>query len=141
VSSSPAADAVDARGDRVVEALIGVALLGAFVFRVPLLLPILALLVGAGAVAGPRANVFQVVVGRFVVPRLHAPEVGFAPEVRATTVRAQDALIAMLCALAAAAYVGVSGLGWLIAIAAAVVAIVAATTGVHLGERLLGRYL
>jgi hypothetical protein len=143
VSQSPAptpppspAEAVDARGDRAAEAAIGVILLAGFVFRFPLLLPIMALLVGAGAVAGPRANVFRLAADRLLVPRLPpAREAGVA----AATVRAQDAFVAGACALGALTYVVVSGVGWLLAIAAAVVAIVAATTGVHFGARLLRR--
>ena len=135
----PPSGAVDARGDRAVEALVGILILGGFVFRFPLLLPILAILLGAGAIGGPRANVFQVGFARLIAPRLE-PSATDA-EVGAETVRAQDALVAGLCAIATLAYVVVSGVGWLIALAAAIVAIVAATTGVHLGERLLGRFL
>ena len=134
----PPADGVDARADRGVEAAIGVVLLAGFVFRLPLVLPVVAVLLGLGALAGPRANLFQLVANRLVVPRL--PPASRPVSVPASTVRAQDAVIATCCALAALAYFVVAGVGWLLAIVAAVVAIIAATTGVHLGPRVTGRF-
>ena len=52
------------------------------------------------------------------------------------TVRAQDALAAAILVVASFAFVlGIGLVGWLLALGEAVVAIIAATTRVHLGDR------
>ncbi len=132
-------DGVDARTDRVAQGAIGVALLAAFVFRVPWLVPALALLLAVGALGGSRANALHRAFERWIAPRLPAPK-GLAPEapVAEPTVRAQDALAAVLLAVAGFAFLlGIAFVGWALAIAEAVIAIIAATTRIHVAERLL----
>jgi hypothetical protein len=129
---------VDARSDRAVESIVGIVLLGAFVFRLPWLVPILTLILAAGAVGGPGANLFHLGFRRLIEPRL--PVVAAA--VPAATVRAQDALLAALGLLASLAFlIDIDLVGWLFVVAAALVAIFAATTMIHIGERALGRFL
>ena len=131
-------DGVDARTDRIAQAAVGVALLAAYVFRVPWLVPVLALLLAVGALAGPKANVLHRACARWITPRLPLPS-DAAPErtVTSPTVRAQDALAAAILAVASLAFVsGVGFLGWALALGEAVVAIIAATTRIHAGDRL-----
>ncbi len=125
---------VDARADRLVQGSIGVLLLAAFVFRVPLVVPIFGVLLAIGAAIGPRANPFHAAFGRFLAPRLGAAE---EARIDPQTVRRQDALLAGLCAIATLGFgLGISPLGWLVVIAAAIAAIFAATTRIHLGDQL-----
>jgi Domain of unknown function (DUF4395) len=131
-------EGVDARTDRVAQGAVGVALLAAFVFRVPWLVPALSLLLAVGALAGPQANGLHRAIERWVTPRLRAPRPE-APEITVPTptVRAQDALAAVILALASFAFLlGIAVVGWALALAEAVIAIIAATTLVHIGERL-----
>jgi hypothetical protein len=134
----PGVDKVDARTDRVVQGAVGVILLGAFVFRFGWLVPALGLVLAPGAIAGPGMQPLIQGFDRFVAPRLPAGEAAVIP---ASTVRAQDILTVAGIALASVIIaVGVGLLGWLVVIALAVVALIAATTRLHLGERLLRRF-
>ena len=63
---------VDARTDRVAQGVIGVALLAAFVFRIPWIVPALALLLAVAALAGPKADAIHLVFERWIAPRLPA---------------------------------------------------------------------
>ena len=131
-------EGVDARTDRFAQGAVGVALLAAFVFRVPWLVPGLSLLLAVGAVAGPQASALLRAFERWVIPRLPAPR-NAEPEVPvpAPTVRAQDALAAVILAVASLAFLlGIAIVGWALALAEAVIAIIAATTRIHVGDRL-----
>lgn len=134
-----AAGPVDARGDRLAQGLSGVLLLAAYVFGVPWIVPIIAVFCLAGALLGPHGDPFLALYLRLVAPRLGPAEI----EVPATTVRAQDALLAGLGLAASLLFLlGATPFGWVLAILAAIIAIIAATTGVHLGEialRYIGR--
>lgn len=124
---------VDARGDRLVQGSVGVLLLAAFVFGWKLVVPVLGVLLAVGAAVGPRANPFYVAFARILAPRLAAG----GPLIDAQTVRRQDALVAGLCAIATLAFgIGISPLGWLVVVAAAMVTIIAATIRIHLGDQL-----
>jgi Domain of unknown function (DUF4395) len=129
-------DGVDARTDRVAQGTVGVALIAAFVFRVPWIVPALALLLAVGAVAGPQANGLHRAFERWIGPRL-PPSSTSVPEatVATSTVRAQDAFAAAILVVASLAFVfGIAVFGWLLALGEAVVAIIAATTRIHLGD-------
>ena len=131
-------EGVYARTDRFAQGAVGVALLAAFVFRVPWLVPGLSLLLAVGAVAGPQASALLRAFERWVIPRLPAPR-NAEPEVPvpAPTVRAQDALAAVILAVASLAFLlGIAIVGWALALAEAVIAIIAATTLIHVGDRL-----
>ncbi len=129
-------DAVDARTDRAAQATIGVVLLAGFVFRVTWVVPLLGVVVGVAALAGPEANVLHRVFERLVAPRLPAPRDHVSERtVAVDTVRAQDGLAAVILLVAALALVlGVGPVGWMLVVAEAMVAILAATTRVHAGE-------
>jgi hypothetical protein len=132
-------DGVDARTDRIAQGAVGVGLMAAFVFRVPWLVPALSLLLAVGAAVGPRANVLHRACERWITPRLRPGPADAAAEheVPVATVRAQDALAAVILAVAGLAFLfGVAILGWALVLAEAVIAIIAATTRVHAGDRL-----
>ena len=129
---------VDARSDRAAEGFVGIALLAGFVFRWPWLVPLLALVLGAGAAFGPGANVLHLGFSALIARRL-PPADRWVP---AETVRAQDAFLAGLCAAGAISLaLGLTPIGWLLVIAAALIAIFAASTRLYLGERVIGRFL
>ena len=123
---------VDVRADRAVQGAVAVVTLGAFVFRQPWVIPVLGVLVGAGALLGP---------GRQPVPpalRRRSSRPGCRPRPprragrddpgpgRARGRRCSASATLLLL-------IGLGGVAWIVALAEAGVAAVAATTGVHLG--------
>jgi hypothetical protein len=128
-AAGAAAGAVDTRADRIVEGVVAIALLAAFVFRQPLVVPAVALLLTLGAAFGPRADALHIAFATVATPRLR-PAVETVP---VQTIRAQDGVIAGMLWLASLAFVGLDALGWIATLLGAVVALVAATTGLHAG--------
>jgi uncharacterized protein DUF4395 len=126
----PRSDPVDARADRAVQGALAVLTLGAFVFWLAWLIPILGLLVGVGAALGPERSPLHLLFTTAIGPRL-PPATATVP---ADTVRIQDLLafgllaVATLCLL-----IGLGGFAWIFTLVEGLVAAVAATTGVHLG--------
>ena len=135
-------EGVDARTDRVSQSAIGIALLAAFVFGFPWVVPAFVLILGIAALAGPRANALNYVFERWVAPRIpsrlsRSEAAATEPPIPYGTVRAQDALGSVVLLAASFAFaLGVGMVGWLLAVAEAVAAIVAATTRVHIADRL-----
>jgi hypothetical protein len=129
-------DPVDVRSDRVVQGAVAVITLGAFVFHQQWVIPILLVLVSAGALLGPAGNPFHRIFAGLVAPRISPAR---AME-RATTVKAQDMLATALLGVATLLIlIGLGGVAWIVILAEAGVAAVAATTGVHLGVTALDR--
>jgi Domain of unknown function (DUF4395) len=123
-------DTVDARADRAIQGAIAVVTLGAFVFHLPWVIPVLAVFVGAGALMGPAGNPLHRTFAGIVAPRL-SPATGMES---AATVRAQDVLAVALLGLATVCIlIGLGGLAWIVALVEGGVAAIAATTGVHFG--------
>ena len=126
----PETSPVDARADRAAQGAVAVILLAAFVFRQTWVVPVLGVLVGAGAVFGPAGNPFHRLFAGIVAPRLSKPS-DFED---AVTVRVQDVLaVALLGAATLALVVSLNVLCWIVALVEAGVAATAATTGVHVG--------
>jgi Domain of unknown function (DUF4395) len=121
---------VDSRADRTVQGAVAVIVLAAFVFAQIWILPVLGVLLGAGAVFGPPGNPLHRLFSAFVSPRLSAPT-AFED---AVTVQVQDVLAsALLGAATAAMVISLNVVAWVVALAEAGVAVIAATTGVHVG--------
>jgi hypothetical protein len=114
----------------VVQGAVTVVTLGAFVFHLVWVIPVLAVFVAAGALLGPAGNPFHRIFAGLVAPRLsRAP--GFED---AATVQAQDVLAAALLGLAVVLLlIGLGGVAWIMTLLEGGVAAIAATTGVHLG--------
>jgi len=128
---------VDARSDRVVQGAVAVITLGAFVFHQEWVIPILLVLIGAGALLGPAGNPFHRAFAGLVAPRLPPAT---ATEL-ATTIRAQDVLASALLGVAMLLIlIGLGGVAWIVTLVEAGVAAVAATTSVHLGVTALDRF-
>jgi hypothetical protein len=128
---------VAARTDRVAQGVIGVALLAAFVFRIPWIVPALALLLAVAALAGPKADAIHLVFERWIAPRLpESRDTAVEDTVPFPTVRAQDGLGAALLLVAGFAFpIGIGLVGWILVLVVAVAAIIAATTRVHVADR------
>lgn len=127
---------VDVRADRAVQSAVTVITLGAFVFREPLVIPALTVCLGAGALIGPRGNPFHRIFERLAAPRLSPAPSVLAPE----TIQAQDVLgVALLGTATLCILIGLGGFGWIVTLGEGGVAVVAATTGAHLGIMLLDR--
>jgi hypothetical protein len=129
-------EGVDARTDRVAQAAVGIVLLAAFVFRLTWLVPVVALFLAVGALAGPEGNVLHKLFVRWILPRLRG-RWGRATEsvVPVATVQAQDMLGAVILAAASLAFlVGIAPIGWVLVLAEAMIAILAATTRVHVAD-------
>jgi hypothetical protein len=125
-----ASEAIDVRADRAVQGTVAVAMLSAFVFHQPWVIPVFGVFLGAGALMGPAGNPIYRIFDGLVAPRLSAA-VTVEP---AATLRAQDTLgVAVLGAATACLLIDLGGLSWIVALGEASVAAVAATTGVHLG--------
>ena len=133
---TPPSGSIDSRSDRFAQGAVGILLLAGFVFRLPWLVPIVAILLAAGAALGPQANLLQIAFTRLVVPRLPPGDTW----VEARTARDQDTLLAALCVLASLAFLVFTPAGWLVAIVAAVAAIVAATAGIHVADHFRARF-
>lgn len=118
----------DPRADRLSQALTGVLILTGFVFRIPALVPAVGLLAALVAVVGPGADPVRFAWRRLAAPRLGPTEPGDSGEIRR-----QQTAIAAACGVAWVAMLAIPLLGWLIAIAAAVVAILGAASAVSLG--------
>ncbi len=126
----PGLEPVDARADRAVQGTVAVATLSAFVFHQAWVIPVVGVVVGAGALMGPAGNpIFRIFDG-LVAPRLSPA----ASVEAASTLRAQDVLgVAVLGLATVCLLIDLGGVAWIVALVEAGIAAVAATTGVHLG--------
>lgn len=131
--------AVDARALRFEHSVVALCLLAGFVFDLPAVIPVLAVLLGVGAAFGARADV----LGRLYA-RLLAPRLGPDPRERATVARfGRLVAVAVLSIATAVLAVGIEGLAWAVVLLLAFVDAVAATTGFNavavLHDRLVRR--
>lgn len=114
-----------------------VALLATFVFQAPVFVPLVALVVAVGAIFGPRANALHLAFDALVARRLPSAE----ERIPASTIRLQDALVAISLGLASLAFLAnVDGLGWALTLLAAGATLLAATTGFHVSSAIRERF-
>jgi hypothetical protein len=115
----------DERELRAAQAIEAVLLFGAFVFRLPLLVAAVAVVVGLGAAFGPRANAFHLVYRLAVDARVKPSGLWVAP----VAARSLDlvAFVLLLIALGGFA-LDLDGAAWVPTLIVAIVAAVAATT-------------
>lgn len=126
---NPSRRVTDARGARFEQGVIAIAILAGFVFRVPLILPVLAAILLAAA-AGPRLNLFLRFFDTLLAPRMGAP-VSFDDGDEA---RIADLIrVGMLIVASLALLIGLGGLAWIIALAQAFASALRAATGIHIG--------
>ena len=129
-------DPVDARSDRVAQSLVGIVLLGGFVFRAPWVMPLLAIILAIGAAGGPAISPLHWVYARFVAPRLEP----MTATVDGASIRASDIAGAVTLGVGSLLWIiGLGTLAWLLAVIVAIAAIIAATTRIHLADLILRR--
>jgi hypothetical protein len=132
----PPAGDFDERAVRVTQTVLAITLLGAFVFRVPLLVPAATLAVAPSAILGPQTGPLHLAYRSLASNRVRPG----ANTVSSTAVRAQDALATGLLVFASLAFLaGVGALGWLFALTEAGVATMEATTGLNAATALRDR--
>jgi hypothetical protein len=124
---------IDPRAPRFNQGVVGVLALVAFVAQAPLLLPVLALLLGAGAFLGPQANPLSLLWRHALVPAL---KLGAPERLKdAAPVRFAQAVGFVFLATASVALLafGLSLLGWGLTLIVAALALLAAITDVCVG--------
>lgn len=118
--------ALDPRARRFAQGIEAVVLLGGFVFRQPVALPVIAVCAALGAAFGPGANPICGIWTVLVAPRLDPPVVHEGPDAQ----RADDRLATAVVGLATLLWLmGLGGLGWLLGLGQAAVGAIAASTG------------
>jgi hypothetical protein len=122
-------EARDAGALRFEQAAVTVALLAGFVFGVPLVVPVAAVLLAAALVAGPRANLFARAYRAAMASRASSNRPGEAPEVTRLTRIVEVALLVLGSVPVA---FGIEGLAWVFALPVAAITGLAATTGINL---------
>jgi hypothetical protein len=121
---------IDPRGPRFNQAVVAISLLVAFVLEAEPVVPAVAAVLFLGAAFGPRYGPFLRLYAEVVKPRLGPPAELEDPR----PPRFAAALgVAFLLAATVAFAIGASGLGWVLTLAVAVLAGLAAATGVCLG--------
>lgn len=126
---------VDGRAQRMAQGTTAVLLLAGFVFGIPWLVGVVALVSCAGAILGPSRQPFV-----FGYTALFASRPPARADEDPLAVRAQDILLAVVLVAATLALVlGVGIVGWTLALIAALVAAIAAATGLLLAVSLRDR--
>ena len=134
----PEPAAFDERSVRLAQGALGIVLLAAFVFRIPLLVPIAAVNELVGAAAGPQAAPFHLAYRALLRDRLPARD-ALAP-VAPDGIRAQHVLAVVLLGVASLAFlVGVDVVGWLLTLLEAGIAVTEATLGFNAATALRER--
>jgi hypothetical protein len=121
---------IDPRGPRFNQAVLTLALLGAFLFDVKPIVPVFAAVLLLGAAFGPRYGPFLRLYADAIRPRLSAPSELEDPR----PPRFAAAVgVAFLTAATVAFVAGASAAGWALALIVAALAGLAATTGICVG--------
>ena len=126
----PAPKPIDPRGPRFNQAVLTVALLGAFALDAKPVVPVFAAVLFLGAAFGPKYGPFLRLYAEVVKPRLAPPADLEDPR----PPRFAAAIgVAFLLGASLSFVAGASGLGWGLALVVAVLAGLAATTGICVG--------
>lgn len=121
---------IDPRGPRFNQAVVAVSLLVAFLFDSRLVVPVVALVLLAGAAFGPRFGPFLRLYADFIRPRLAPPtELEDPRPPRFAAALGTGFLAAATLAFA----LGAVGVGWALALVVATLAGLAAATGLCIG--------
>jgi Domain of unknown function (DUF4395) len=119
----------DAGALRFEQAIVALALLSAFVFRLAWVVPLVGVLILAALIGGHAGNVFARVYDAALAPRL-GPRAG--DETPADTRLTRAVEVVLLAAGSLLVVLGALGLAWVFALVVAAITVVAATTGINL---------
>jgi hypothetical protein len=138
VPAAPANEPTDPRALRFEQVVVTIALLAGFVFGIPLVIPVVAVLLAIALGAGSRANVFtrahEAIFRRTLPP---AAAVAYEPPAVTRLTRLVEVGLLALGSLFVA--FGVGALPWVFALPVAAITGLAATTGINLVARLNDR--
>jgi hypothetical protein len=130
MADSPAPKPIDPRGPRFNQAVLTIALLGAYLLDAQIVVPVFALVLFLGAAFGPKYGPFLRLYVEVIKPRLSPPadlEDPRPPRFAAAVG------VAFLSAATIAFVAGATTLGWVLALIVAALAGLAATTGICVG--------
>jgi hypothetical protein len=130
MADAPAPKPIDPRGPRFNQAVLTVALLGAFLLDARLVVPIFAVVLLLGAAFGPRYGPFLRLYAEVIRPRLAPP--ADLEDPRPPRFAAAVGVVFLTAATVAFA-AGASALGWGLALIVAALAGLAAVTGICVG--------
>ena len=130
MAPSPAPRPIDPRGPRFNQAMIAALLLVGFVADWEALVPAAAVILALGAALGPRFGPFLVVYAYLVRPRLGPP--GELEDPRPPRFAATLGTV-VLAASSVAFLIGTEAVGWVLALLVALLAGLAASTGICVG--------
>ena len=128
--AKPSPPPIDPRGPRFNQAVVATLLFGAFVAEQALVVPAVALVLLAGAALGPRWGPFLLLYSRLIRPRLGPPSELEDP--RPPRFAAAIGVV-VLSAATVAFLAGFSVVGWALTLVVAVLAGLAAATGICIG--------
>jgi len=126
----PAPKPIDPRGPRFNQAVLTVALLGAFLLDARVVVPVFAVVLFLGAAFGPRYGPFLRLYAEVIKPRLAPP--ADLEDPRPPRFAAAVGVVFLVAATAAFA-AGASAVGWGLALVVAALAGLAAVTGICVG--------
>lgn len=130
MADAPAPKPIDPRGPRFNQAVLTVALLGAFLLDARIVVPVFAVVLLLGAAFGPRYGPFLRLYAEVIKPRLAPPadlEDPRPPRFAAAVG------VAFLAAATLAFAAGATAVGWTLALVVAALAGLAAITGICVG--------
>jgi hypothetical protein len=128
--TSPAPKPIDPRGPRFNQAMIAALLVGGFVVDWEPVVPAVAVILALGAALGPRFGPFLALYAYAIRPRLRPP--GELEDPRPPRFAATLGVV-VLAAATGAFLAGAAVVGWVLALLVAVLAGLAATTGICIG--------
>ncbi|MCZ7531636.1 MAG: DUF4395 family protein [Acidimicrobiia bacterium] len=112
------------------QSVVAVAILGGFVFRVPVVLPALTVILVTSVIAGPRLNLFVRIYDAVIALRMGTSEHFDDPD----EARLSDLVgVGVLGLATVAIFVGLGGLAWILALVQAIASALRATAGIHVG--------
>lgn len=121
---------LDSRSVRFEQSVVAVAILGGFVFRVPVVLPALTVILVTSVIAGPRLNLFVRIYDAVIALRMGTSEHFDDPD----EARLSDLVgVGVLGLATVAIFVGLGGLAWILALVQAIASALRATAGIHVG--------
>jgi hypothetical protein len=129
VPDVPALPAENPRALRFEQAIVTIALLAGFVFGIPLVILVVAVVLGAALVAGPKANVLGRAYEKLFPANTRLRRVPVEPASLTRVTRAIEVGLLLVASLFVA--FGAHGLAWTFALPVAAITGLAATTGIN----------
>lgn len=125
---------IDPRAPRFNQGVVGTLALASFILEAPLVLPVLALLLGAGAFLGPSLNPLSLLWRHAIVPFLRlGPPIARKDAAPVRFAQAVGFVFLATASVLLLAFSGASLVGWTLVLVVAALALLAAATDVCVG--------